>query len=132
MNLLIKKSLKMFLILSLVTLPLFVSAQGFGNLVPCGNDDPTECGIEEFITLVANVVEIIIVIGLMISSLVFAYAGFLYITAQGSSEKVGKATKIFTNVAIGLFIAFVAFLVVDLITSSLGLNTSVIPIKLIK
>jgi hypothetical protein len=72
----------------------------------------------------------IIWLGIIFSSLVFVYAGFLYITAQGDSSKVQRATKIFTNVAVGLFLAFIAFLLIEVITTSLGLDTSILPIDI--
>jgi hypothetical protein len=79
--------------------------------------------------LVFNVINFVIFLGVIFSSLAFAYAGFLYITAQGDTTKIKNATKIFTGVAVGLLLAFTSFLVIKLITSSLGLNED-IPIKL--
>lgn len=127
-----KKVLIYSLVYLLVFLPAVVMAQngGVGNLVPCEGPD---CQVDDFMELVFNVINFVIFIGVIFSSLVFAYAGFLYITAQGDTTKVKKATKMFTGVAVGLFLAFISFLIIQLITSSLGLNegdNKSIPIEL--
>ena len=123
--------MKKILIYSLVYLTAFVPAiafaQGAGNLVPCEGAD---CQVDDFFELVFNVINFVIFLGIVFSSIVFAYAGFLYITAQGDTSKVKKATKIFTGVAVGLLLAFTSFLIIQLITSSLGLNKENIPIEL--
>jgi hypothetical protein len=129
----IKKTIIYFGIWAFVLTPILVSAQsgsGFqwGNLVPCGHDDPAECGPKEFFTLMFNVMTAIIILGIAFSSLVFAYAGFLYITARGNQEQIKKATKMFTNVGLGLFFALISYMVIQLITKSIGLNTNLIPI----
>lgn len=108
--------------------PIAVHAQ-LGNLVPCGETDPTECGPKEFFELLFNVVEAVIFLGIAFSAIVFAYAGFLYIKAQGNQETIKKATRIFTNVAVGLFFALIAYMIIELITNSLGLRTDIIPIS---
>jgi|AntRauTorcE11897_2_1112592.scaffolds.fasta_scaffold15982_2 heme A synthase len=100
---------------------------GGAGLVPC---DGPNCDIDHFLELLFNVMNYIIWLGIIFSSLVFVYAGFLYITAQGDSSKVQRATKIFTNVAVGLFLAFIAFLLIEVITTSLGLDTSILPIDI--
>jgi len=117
-----KKILISALLLILFVLPVVVFAQSQGGatkLVPC---DGVDCDVDDFMTLVFNVINFVIFLGVIFSSLVFAYAGFLYITAQGDTTKVQKATKMFTGVAVGLFLAFTAFLIIQLITSTLGLN----------
>jgi len=122
--------MKKFLIYSsvyfLAFLPVVAAAQGVGHLVPCEGAD---CKVKDFMTLIFNVINFVIFLGVIFSSLVFAYAGFLYITAQGDTTKIKKATKIFTGVAVGLLLAFTSFLIIQLITSSLGLK-DIIPIEL--
>ena len=130
----LKKALVYSLVVMFLVSPLVVDAQsgsGFqwGNLVPCGETDPTECGPEEFFELIFNVVTAVIILGITFSTIIFAYAGFLYITAQGNQEQVKKATKIFGRVGIGLFFALIAYLVIQLIVNTLGLDTGVIPIQ---
>jgi len=121
-----KKILIYSLVYLVVFLPVVAYAQGVGKLVPC---EGSGCKIDDFLTLLFNVINFIIFLGVIFSTLAFAYAGFLYITAQGDTNKVKSATKIFTGVAIGLFLAFTSFLVIQLITTSLGLKDA-IPIKL--
>ena len=57
----------------------------------------------------------LITISVMIATLMFVYAGFVYLTAGGSPDKIKSATKIFTNVFIGLIFVLGAFLIVDTI-----------------
>jgi len=51
------------------------------------------------------------------------YGGFLWMTAGGKEEKVGKAIQIFTNSSIGLIVVVAAYLIVrfigNAVTSSL-------------
>jgi hypothetical protein len=123
--------MKKILIYSLVYLvafiPVVAMAQGAGKLVPCEGAD---CNVDDFLTMIFYVINFVIFLGIIFSSLAFAYAGFLYITAQGDAGKVKKATKIFTGVGVGLLLAFTSFLIIQLITTSLGLDTSKIPIIL--
>ena len=123
--------MKKYLIYSLVYLiafiPVIAMAQGAGKLVPCEGRD---CDANDFLRMISYVINFVIFLGVVFSSLAFAYAGFLYITAQGDTTKVKRATKIFTGVAIGLLLAFTSFLIIQLITNSLELDKSNIPIEL--
>lgn len=93
------------------------SQQGGGGLVP---DCPPEgCGWTELLILAQNVMNFLIIISLPLSAIAFAYAGFLYLTAAGSEDKIKKAHEIFKNVAIGLFFVLAAWLIVWLIISTL-------------
>lgn len=78
------------------------------------------CGFPEFLQLIANVMGLLMVIALSISALLFAIAGFRYVTAAGNTTQVEGAKKMFFNVAIGLAIVFAAYLIVQVIVSTLG------------
>lgn len=122
-----------FILVYFFTVPFTAGAQEASNpkdpkgLVTCSGPD---CTINDFFRLLEEVIQFIIMIGIVSSSLIFAYAGFLYITAQGDTGKVQKATKIFTNVGVGLFLALIAFLVIEVIIVALGLDFDVLPIKI--
>lgn len=131
-----KKTIKkyfyyLFILVCFFTIPFTVGAQSESGdpegLVTC---DGPDCTIDDFFELLSEVIQFVIMLGIVSSSLVFAYAGFLYITAQGDTEKVKKATKIFTNVAVGLFLALIAFLVVEVIINALGLDFDILPINI--
>src|SRR3990167_8855040 len=73
------------------------------------------------LSLVKRVITFVLFeLALPIAAIMFAWAGFLMGTAGGSTERVGKAKRIFTNVAIGFIIAVIAFLVVRTILAILG------------
>ncbi|MEK7613776.1 MAG: pilin [Patescibacteria group bacterium] len=53
----------------------------------------------------------------MVATLMFAYAGFLYVTAASKPENLNQAKSVFGNVFTGFIIILIAWLVVDLIMS---------------
>jgi hypothetical protein len=99
--------------LLVLTLPMLVFGQGGAGIpaqiVPCNGVDCTVCHLA---TLAQNLLNAGIFIFVFIAAMLFAYAGFLYLT----NEAIGKqqqAKKIFGNVAIGLIILLSSWLVVD-------------------
>ena len=124
----------MFSIVSIILLPSFSLAQGKppvspnGGLVPCGIADSTgkitACGFNDFMTLINNIINFILYgMAIPVAAIMFAYAGFLLVTAGG--EAAGARTKaktIFTNAVIGLVLAVACWLIVKLILSILGWN----------
>lgn len=99
-----------------VVLPLFVFAQE--GLVQC-DGVTVKCDFVAFVALVNRVITFIIEISIPIAALLFAYAGFLYMNAQGNLGKVSQAHKIFQNVAIGFMIILAAWLIVYTLVSTL-------------
>jgi hypothetical protein len=60
-----------------------------------------------------------------IAAIMFAYAGFLMVTAGGEAAHARtKAKSIFTNAVIGLIIAVACWLIIKTILSILGFNGS--------
>lgn len=99
--------------------PVLSSADG---LVPC-ND--SSCGFTDLMTLVNNVINAILLLAAPIAAIMFAYAGFLLVTAGGESAGAKtKAKSIFTNAVFGFIIALAAWLVVKLILTTLGFQTT--------
>ncbi|MES2023204.1 MAG: pilin [Patescibacteria group bacterium] len=113
--------------------------KGFvGALVPCGISEnklntnavtgaqtgggvTQPCGFYDLLTLVNNVVRFIIFnLALPIAAIMFAYAGFLLITAGGESGQMTKAKGIFSAVVMGLIFVAAAWLIVKLILVVLG------------
>ena len=112
-----------------------------GSLVPCGKSTTSafttntatgereellfeECTFDHVMELVNNVVNFVLFkMAVPIAAIMFAYAGFLMITAGGeSAQSRGKAKTIFTNVAIGLVIAVGAWLIVHTLLNILGFD----------
>jgi hypothetical protein len=95
-----------------------------GGLVPCsgvsGVNGAEKCTFEDLIILVQNLIDFLITIGTVIAMLVFAYAGFLYLTAGGDSNQVSRAHSVFRKVIFGFVIMLVAWLVVNTILAALN------------
>ena len=101
-------------------------------LVPCGVAQDTAtlaghpeytqpCEFRHFMDLINVVIRFILFnLSVPIAAIMFFYAGLLMVTSGGSTESKSKATKIFTNTAIGLIIVAGAWLVVRTLLSVLG------------
>jgi hypothetical protein len=99
-------------------------------LVPCNNTPDASgkvaqpCNFNSLITLVNNVINFILYFMVIpIAAIMFAYAGFLMVTAGGEAAHARtKAKDIFTKAVIGLVIAVAAWVIVKTILSILGWN----------
>lgn len=111
-----------------VTGPIIAVAAGEcpDSLIPCGCDtdssktvDPNEqCTFDHFIILAQNVINFLIFkIAAPLAAVMFAYAGFLYLTNRGNESQVKQAHDVFTYVLIGLVLALAAWLIVNLIVT---------------
>lgn len=101
-------------------LPYFAFAQQGGGglpdkIVPCNGID---CKCEHLVQLAQNLINGGIFLSIFLAALLFAYAGWLYMSNEAIGQK-DKAKKLFGNVAIGLIVIMVAWLVVDTLMSSL-------------
>ena len=88
------------------------------RIVPCDGtslNGGTECTFCSFAQLAQNVINTGIYIAVFLSAILFAYAGWNYITAGGDSGKAGEARKVFWNVGIGLVLILAAWLIIDII-----------------
>ena len=100
------------------------------GLVPCNNTPDIygkiaqPCDFNALMALVNKVINFILYyMAIPIAAMMFAFAGFLMVTAGG--EAVGARTKaknIFTNTLIGLILAAACWLIIKLILSILGYN----------
>jgi hypothetical protein len=104
----------------LIFAPLFV----FASLVTCGNTADDPCGFADLIILVKDLLAYVLVIAAPLASIMFAYAGFIYMTSQGNTSKRAQANQIFTNVGIGLFFIAGAWLIVKAVIVGLGADST--------
>lgn len=109
--------------------PHFVSAAG---LVPCGGyteeglDEP-ECNFTTFMEMLNDLISwLLFTLAMPLAALMFAYAGFLYLTSGVKPEQREKAKKLIGNIIWGLVIALAAWLIVHTILTSLGVNKEAI------
>lgn len=99
--------------------PFFVFGQTGGaglpkQIVPCTGVNCTVCDLA---TLAQNIINTGIFIFIFFSALMFAYAGFLYLTNE-AIQMQQQAKSIFKNVTIGLIILLAAWLLVDTLMKS--------------
>ena len=101
----------------LLIAPLLASAAGGlpAKIVPCSGLD---CNLCHIATLAQNVLNTGIFIAVFLSAILFAWAGWKYVTAGGGGD-VSAAREIFTNVLVGLVIILAAWLIVDTIMRTL-------------
>ena len=88
--------------------PVGLSAQE--GIVPCTG---TDCDFCSLIQLADNIIDYLIGLLAVLAAIMFAWAGFLMITAAGDTGKISRAKEIFTNVMIGVIITLAAWLIVD-------------------
>ncbi len=101
-------------VFGVLCVPLISLGQG---LVPC---EGANCNFASFIELADRVIDFLLFkISVPIASILFMYAGFLYVTAAGNPTQISKATGIFKNVGIGFILALSGWLIVNLITTAL-------------
>lgn len=96
------------------------------SIVPCC--EASGCNFDELIKAVKRVVNWGVTLALMLTVVVIAYAGFLYLTSADNAGKRTQANEMFVKVLEGMFYILAAWLIVTLIMSSLA--SSKIPIFL--
>ena len=84
----------------------------FGSSIanPLGPTGPQT--IPDFIKVIINIV---LVVGIPIVALAIIYTGFLFVTAQGNTEKLGKAKKALVYTLLGAAILLGAFVIAEAI-----------------
>lgn len=120
------KKLIIFLTLAIVFLPLvafavqspaeLLSGSGGGLVPQC---EGAFCRACDLIELSSNVINFAIAFSVIIATLMFAYAGILYVTAASKPDQVKKAHGVFVNVFVGLVIVLTAWLLVNITFSVL-------------
>lgn len=93
--------------------------------VPCGQtrtvydtsgkmvsqDIPNPCDFPDILELARRLITGWIMAAVIIGTMGFAYAGYLYMTAMGSEEKIKHAHSIFYKVALGIAFMLAAWLI---------------------
>lgn len=89
------------------------------GLVPCTGDD---CGFNEFIQLLKNVFDLVVLLMIPFIAVILTYVGFLFITGGSNPAKRKKAAGILLKMAIGIVIILLAWLIVATILRTLGVD----------
>jgi hypothetical protein len=111
-----------FLMVILMSLPVYVSAQTGSDIVKCGyggssaGDPLVECTYSDLITGVQAFINFLIYyLATPVAVLLFGYAGFTLITSGGDPKAKTKAQAIFTNTIAGYVVMLSAWLIMKLV-----------------
>ncbi len=102
--------LVMFMVVPIIS---FAQTQG-SSFVPCINN----CGYQDLLKLVNNIINWIILISVPVAAGVFAWAGFKYMTT-GISDQKSEAKAMINKVFIGFVVILSAWIIVNTITNNL-------------
>lgn len=98
------------------------------NLEPIGEiyDDSGDVDSGTISELIANIIKLLLgLLGILFLAL-FIYAGFLYMTSAGNSDRVDKAKQIMTTSIIGVTIILAAYIITifvfDILIEATGIN----------
>ena len=85
------------------------------------NTQPGGCqSICDVADLANNILNLVIYTAVFVAGVLFAWAGWKYVTAGGNPGKAAKAKQVFWNVTIGLVIILAAYLIVQTLMSGLS------------
>jgi hypothetical protein len=110
------------LLLLIIVIPVFVSAQIIPNCSP-------NCGYNDLLTLVNNIINWIIWIAVPVAAGVFAWAGIKLMTTGVADEKSAAKAMIW-KVFIGLVFILAAWIIVGTIIKALLQNPSSVPVQI--
>lgn len=93
------------------------------EIVPAECAGPAgECGWEELVKLGSNIMRFGIYLLSILSVIGIVYAGWLYISSEGSDGKISKAHDVFTKIVWGIFFTLAAWLIVNSVLTWLGVS----------
>ena len=98
-------------------------------IVPCGDQtNPTTgavlnpCTFNHFLVGIKNIIDFLLMITGSIAAIIFAYAGFLVLTAGADEGKVKQAKELSWSVVKGFALMLSAWLLVKLVLAGLGVQ----------
>ncbi len=119
------KIIPIFFLLAVIVIPIFVNAAG---LIPdCGQYN--NCGYNELLQLVNNIINWIIIISVPVAAGVFAWAGIVYMTT-GIADKKSYAKGMMWKVFVGFVFILAAWIIVGTIAKALLKDTSIVPVQI--
>ena len=82
-----------------------------GLNIKTGINNPLSSELDTIPKFIEKILEIVLMIGVPIVTLAIIYAGFLFVTAQGNSEKLKKAKQTFIYTIIGAALLLGSFVI---------------------
>ena len=99
----------------------FVGSVSANGLVPCDLTGENRCTFCDIFQLIDNIIdELLLRIIPVLSALMIAIGGGMYIISQGNPEMLARVKKLFTGIVIGLVIIYGAWAIVYLFLSVIG------------
>ncbi|MFA6251691.1 MAG: pilin [Candidatus Paceibacterota bacterium] len=92
-----------------------VSSNETGLTIDTKINNPLGPNITDIPSFIQALVEIVLIVGIPIVALAIIYTGFLFVTAQGNSEKITKAKKALLYTLIGAALLLGAFVIAQAI-----------------
>jgi len=114
-------ALKIFLplfFLTLIFVPVFAQAQG-GILPECGGVGQDECGFNDLIILINNIIDELIKYSIVVAAAVFSWAGFKMMTNPDNPGTRKESLDMIKKVFIGLAIVLSAWLITETLATAL-------------
>jgi cbb3-type cytochrome oxidase subunit 3 len=100
-----------------------------GFLIVCGGaggpdagSDYNECDFGDLIVLLRRLIDFAIFIGLIISTGVFIYAGFLYMFSSESKDRTAEAKQMIRYTVYGILIIIGSWILVNTLVQAVGLR----------
>ena len=86
------------------------------------------CGFPQLMAMIQTIIGyLLFIVAPAIVAVYLVYAGWLYLSAGGNTEAVGKAKGMMTSVVTGWALALCAWIIVKFILTSLGYDSSIFP-----
>ena len=85
--------------------------------------DESGAGDVGMVEMVGGIINVVMGLLGVVAVLVILYGGFMWMTAAGNEEKVGKAKKLIIAGIIGLVVIFAAFAIASFVISNLATTT---------
>jgi len=126
-----KLVLALMFVLIFSALPFSAEALHVDQIVACsgvkikGDDKSAECNFDLLVQTAKNLIEELLFLSVFVAAIAFTFAGFKYMSAGGDTAKMAEGKEIFKNVAIGLAIAFAAWLIVNGILRGLKVDPDI-------
>ena len=111
--------MRFLVLLTILVLPFAVFA---APIVPCGNPGQEPCTFNDFLVGIKNVIDFLLMITGSIAAIMFAYAGFLVLTAGPDEGKVKQAKELSWSVVKGFALMLSAWLLVKMVLVGLGVT----------
>ncbi len=102
----------------------FGANENTNGLVTCNRGyhvgDTSSCGPCEFFRTIQRIINFLILVSVLLASIMFTYAGFLYLTSSTNPGNISKAKGIFWNVLFGFVAVLGAWIVINTVLNTLA------------